>query len=175
MNKRNNAATPKDAAKAWFMPPEPRSLEDTGLDPGFLSDLALKILYFRGYVTGAEIAEEMRLPFNGIVDRTLEFIRREKLCEVKGAGGLGQSSYQWTITAQGIARAREVLDRGQYVGPAPVTLSDYAGGIRRQPMLTSSIQEAAMRRALSHLVVDGEMLDMLGPAVNSGRSIFLYG
>jgi len=158
-----------------FFPPQPGSVEATGLGVGFLSDLALKILYFRGYVSGADIAEQMRLPFNGIVDRLLEFLRRDLLCEVKGAGGFGQSSYEWTITAKGIARAREILDRGQYVGPAPVPLNDYAEGIRRQPMLTSSLHERSMRHSLSHLVVDEEMMEMLGPAVNSGRSIFLYG
>jgi predicted ATPase with chaperone activity len=150
-------------------------MEDTGLSLGFLSDLALKFLYFRGYITGGEIAEQMRLPFTGVVDGILEFLKREMLCEVKGAGGIRQSAYEYTITAKGIARAREVLDRGQYVGPAPVPLVDYSHGIRAQPMLTSSIHERALSRALSHLVVDGDMLERLGPAVNSGRSLFLFG
>jgi predicted ATPase with chaperone activity len=158
-----------------FVPPEPKSVEATGLGLGFLSDLALKILYFQGYVSGADIAEQMRLPFTGVVDRILEFLKRDMLCEVKGAGGLGQSSYEYTITAKGIARAREVLDRGQYVGPAPVPLAEYTLGIYRQPMLTASIHDHAVRQALAHLVVGDEMLEMLGPAVNSGRSIFLYG
>ena len=158
-----------------FRPPRPQSLEDTGLSLGFLADLAIKVLYFRGYITGAEIAEQMRLPFTGVTDRVLEFLKRDMFCEVKGSGGFGQSAYEYTITAKGIARAREVLDRSQYVGPAPVPLTEYSEGIRRQPMLTSKIQERAMRQALSHLVIEQEMLDMLGPAVNSGRSIFLFG
>jgi predicted ATPase with chaperone activity len=158
-----------------FVPPEPRTIEATGLELGFLTDLALKMLYFRGYVSGGEISELMALPFNGVVDNILEFLKREMLCEVKGAGSIGQSSYQYTITAKGIARAREILDRGQYVGPAPVPLHEYSAGIRRQPMLTSAIHETAMRQALAHLVVDEEMMEMLGPAVNSGRSIFLFG
>jgi predicted ATPase with chaperone activity len=164
-----------NVASKQSVPPRPQSVQDTGLSPSFLADLALKILYFRGYVSGADIAEEMRLPFTGVVDRLLELLKRDLFCEVKGAGGFGQSAYEYTITAKGIARAREILDRSQYVGPAPVTLSDYIDGIYRQPMLTSSIHPRSMRRAVSHLVVDNEMLEMLGPAVNSGRSIFLYG
>ncbi len=159
----------------FFVPPETQSVEDTGLSLGFLTDLTLKILYFRGYVTGGEIAEEMRLPFPGLVERLLEFLKRDQMCEIKGAGGLGRSSYEYTITGKGITRAREVLDRGQYVGPAPVPLPDYGIGIRRQPMLTASIHADRLHRALSHLVVEAKMLDRLGPAVNSGRSIFLYG
>jgi predicted ATPase with chaperone activity len=151
------------------------SMEETGLGLGFLSDLALKLLYFQGYVTGADIAESLCLPFAGVVEPVLEFLKREMLVEVKGAKGLGQSSYRYTITGKGIERAREILERGQYVGPAPITLADYAKGISSQPMLTSSIQEHTMRQAVEHLVVPDHMLDRLGPAVNSGRSIFLYG
>jgi len=164
------------SAGPQYLPPEPRSVQDSGLSTSFLIDLVLKILYIRGVALGVEIADEICLPFSGVVDQVMEFLKREQLCEVKGASaGFGQSTYEYTITGKGITRAREVADRGQYVGPAPVPLEDYAEGIRRQPMLTSSIHEQAMRQALSHLVVDDEILDMIGPAVNSGRSMFLYG
>ena len=158
-----------------FTPQEPTTVEETGLGLGFLSDLALKLLYFQGYTTGAEIADKMRLPFGGVVDRVLEFLKREMLCEIKGGGHLSQSSYRYMITGKGIDRAREILERGQYAGPAPVTLSDYSIGIQSQPMLTASIHEHTMRQAVEHLVVNDEMLERLGPAANSGRSIFLYG
>jgi len=163
-------------AENTFRPPEPTTIEETGLGLGFLSDLALKILYFQGYVTGAEIADKMCLPFMGVIERIMEFLKREMLCEIKGAGGgLGQSSYYYTITGKGIDRAREILERGQYVGPAPVTLTEYSDGILAQPMLTSEINEDVMRHSVAHLVVNDIMLERLGPAVNSGRSIFLYG
>ncbi|NLF12342.1 MAG: ATP-binding protein [Anaerolineaceae bacterium] len=158
-----------------FVPQEPASIQATGLSLGFLADLVIKVLYFRGYVTGGDVAEEVRLPFNGVIENVLEFLKRDQFCEVKGAGGIGRSAYQYSITAKGIARAREVLDRGQYVGPAPVTLADYNMALRRQPMLTDSIHEREIRQALSHLVVSEDMMEMLGPAINSGRSIFLYG
>jgi predicted ATPase with chaperone activity len=159
----------------FFVPPQPNTVEDTGLALGFLTDLALKVLYFRGYVTGQEVAEEMRLPYVGVVERLLDFLKRDQMCEVKGASGFGRATYEYTITGKGISRAREVLDRGQYVGPAPVPLPDYSIGIRRQPMLTTSVHERHLRPALSHLVIDPQMMERLGPAVNSGRSIFLYG
>ncbi|MFN2220659.1 MAG: ATP-binding protein [Anaerolineae bacterium] len=162
-------------AEEIFSPPEPATIEETGLGLGFLSDLALKLLYFQGYVTGAEIADQLRLPFMGVVERIMEFLKREMLCEIKGAGGLGQSSYRYTITGKGIDRAREILERGQYVGPAPVPLREYSAGISAQPMLTQEIHEDTIRQAVSHLVVNDVMLERLGPAVNSGRSIFLYG
>lgn len=171
----NPVQIPSALKSGEFLPPRPKSVQDTGLRLGFLADLTLKILYFRGDVSGADIAEEMRLPFTGVVDRVLDFLKRELLCEVKGSGGFGQSAYEYTITAKGITRTREILERGQYVGPAPVPLADYGIGIRRQPMLTRYIHPRHLRQALTHLVVEDEMMEMLGPAVNSGRSIFLYG
>jgi predicted ATPase with chaperone activity len=158
-----------------FFPPEPRTVEDTGLGLTFLADLALKILYLHGYIAGVDIAGIMCLPYTGIVDRVLDFLKREQLCEIKGAGGLGRSSYEYTITGKGLTRAREVAERSQYVGPAPVTLRDYSDGMHLQPMLTASVGEAAMRESLEHLVLSDEKIEMLGPAVNSGRSMFLFG
>jgi hypothetical protein len=167
--------TPETPSVESFVPQEPGSIPATGLSLGFLADLAIKVLYFRGYVTGGDVAEQLCLPFNGVVENVLEFLKRDHFCEVKGSGGIGRSASEYSITAKGIARAREVLDRGQYVGPAPVTLGDYNMGLRRQPMLTDSIHEREIRQALSHLIVDDDMLEMMGPAINSGRSIFLYG
>jgi predicted ATPase with chaperone activity len=171
----NQTRPPTLSGDGTFLPPQPKTIEETGLGLGFLSDLTLKILYYQSNITGAEIAERMRLPFANIVEPVLEFLKREMLVEIKGAGGLAQASYQYAITDKGIAHAHSILDRSQYVGPAPVPLSSYNDGIRRQPMMTRSVHEQTMRHASSSLVLSEAMIDKLGPAVNSGRSIFLYG
>ena len=158
-----------------FEPLMPKSVEDTGLTLGFLADLAVKVMYFEGYISGYEIAETMKLPYSGVVDEVLEFLKREQFCEVKGAGGLGESGYQYVISIKGSEKAREVLDRGQYVGPAPVPLEDYTNAFRKQPLQDIAIHQRTMRQALSHLVLNERIFGQLGPAVNSGRSVFLYG
>jgi len=68
-----------------FLPPPLTRLEDTGLSLLWLQDLALKILYYHGYLSGFRIAEEIALPFAGIVDQILEGLKREKLIEVKSS------------------------------------------------------------------------------------------
>ena len=102
-------------------------MEDTGLSQLWLQDLALKILYFQGYMSGFKVAEEIALPFAGVVDQILDALKREKFVEVKSTQqmGLGEGSYQYAITGAGIARAREALERSQYAGPAPVPLEIY--------------------------------------------------
>ena len=159
-----------------FIPPPISHVEDTGLSPLWLQDLTLKILYFQGYLTGFKIAEEIALPFAGVMDQILETIKREKLVEVKSSQmGLGEGSYQYAITGAGIERAREALERSQYAGPAPVPLKEYNESILRQSTSGKNISHSSMRKALSHLTLSEKTFNRIGPAVNSGTSIFLFG
>jgi len=68
------------------------TLEDTGLTTTFIQDLVLKVMYLRGQLTGRVIAETIHLPFQGVVSPALDFLKREQMCEVKGAGSLGPAS-----------------------------------------------------------------------------------
>lgn len=166
------AALPRGA----FTPPIISQIEDTGLSILWLQDLALKILYFQGYMSGVKIAEEIALPFAGVVDQILESLKREKFVEVKSSQmGLGEGAYQYAITGAGIARAREALERSQYAGHAPVPLEVYVDSILRQSRSRTQITNRTLRQNLSHLVISEKTYQRIGPAVNSGTSIFFYG
>ncbi|MGB9669233.1 MAG: hypothetical protein ACPL0B_02495, partial [Anaerolineales bacterium] len=97
------------AQKSAFQPHPITSIEETGIPSLWLQDLALKILYFQGYMSGFKMAEEIALPFAGIVDQILESLKREKFVEIKSSQqlGLGEGSYVYGITNAGILRARE--------------------------------------------------------------------
>ncbi|CAG0946629.1 hypothetical protein ANRL1_03157 [Anaerolineae bacterium] len=157
------------------LPPEPRSVEETGINIAFLADLVLKTMYTRGFLMGHEIAEAVCLPFANVIDKVLDYLRREHLTEVKGSSGFGESSYQYVISDEGRARAREVMEQSQYVGPTPVTLEAYNKMILDNSLKSYTITEDKMRRALAHLIISETLLSQLGPAVNSGKSIFLFG
>jgi predicted ATPase with chaperone activity len=161
--------------RAAFQPPEPKSVAETGLNIGYLADLVLKVLYFQGNMAGADICDVIKLPFIGVVDQVTEFLKREQMVEVKGGAGLNEAAYRLAITNKGSGRAREVMDRGQYVGPAPIPVSAYNKAIRRQTARHVTVNPQTVRSALSHLVLDDMVFDQIGPAVNSGRSIFLFG
>ncbi len=150
-------------------------VEDTGLSELWLQDLALKILYFRGYQTGFKMAEALCLPFAGLVDLLMEALKREKFVEVKTQVGFGEGSYQYGITGAGIARAREALERSQYAGAAPVPIGVYNDAIRRQSRGRPTVHARLMRQALADLVLSDKTFNRIGPAVNSGTSLFLYG
>lgn len=158
-----------------WQPPDITSIEETGLDVGFLQDLVLKLMYFRGQITGYDIADQLRLPFQAVLASIMDFLKREQMCEVKGSGGLGAGSYQYLITNKGAARAREQLERSAYVGVAPVPWEEYVRAMKAQGRQKTQVTPDLMKRALSHLVLEESVFDKIGPAVNSGKSLFLYG
>jgi MoxR-like ATPase len=172
----NPVSAPRSAETApRFSPTVITRMEDTGLAPLWLQDLALKIFYFRGYLTGFRVAELMALPFTGIVDQIVETLKRDKLIEVKSQTGIGDGAYQYAITGAGTLRAREALDRSQYAGPAPVPLSDYNAAIRKQARARPAVNARVMHQCLHALTLSETTFSRIGPAVNSGTSIFLYG
>lgn len=159
-----------------YTPPPITQIDDTGLSSLWLQDLALKILYFQGYMSGFKISEEMALPFAGIIDQIMQALKQEKFVEVKSSQiGLGEGAYTYAITGAGIARAREALERSQYAGPAPVPIQVYNASIKAQNRGRVVINNHAMRQVLSQLVISEKTFQRIGPAVNSGTSIFLYG
>jgi len=164
------------SASGGFLPPQVTSLEDTGLNPLWLQDLVLKVLYSRGYLSGFKVAEEIALPFAGVTDQILIALKADKLIEVKSSqGGLGEGAYTYGITDAGTQRAREALDRSQYAGPAPVPFEVYNEAIRRQKSGRMTVTSRTMRQILSQLVISETTFQRLGPALNSGTSIFMYG
>jgi predicted ATPase with chaperone activity len=154
---------------------EPQSIADTGLDLGFITDLVLKVVYFNSGVTAQAIADTLCLPFFNIVDKALTALKREELVEVGGSNGFGELAYQYAITVKGMNRVHDVLARSAYVGPAPVTLDEYRQVVAAQAIADVHVGPADVRKALADLVLDDFTIDCIGQAVNTGRSMFLYG
>jgi predicted ATPase with chaperone activity len=157
------------------LPPEPQTLEQTGLTLGFLSDLALKTLYLRGQMTMAEISSALGLPMQNITERVMDFLKTERLVEIRGGAGLSSANYQFVIIDRGSEKAQEALARSQYVGKAPVPLQMYIQAVQRQSIANLHVTQDDLVRAFAHMVIPRETLAQLGPAVNSGKSIFLFG
>ena len=169
------ASEPAPSGVSWYPPPIAK-LEDTGLTKLNISDLIMKILYSGGDMTGHQISDVLKLPYNGIVDGVVEFLKREKLIDFKGGGaGLGEASYRYIITERGSDKAREALERSQYANAAPVPVNQYIEAIKAQNVARPPVQQAKLRSLMNNLVISDDMLSRVGPAVNSGQAIFLYG
>ncbi len=156
-------------------PMAPATLEETGLSSAFIADLTVKLLYQKGQSTAADLSQTLCLPLPNIVQPVLDFLKSEHFIEVKGGSGLTAATYVYVLTTKGAERAKEALDRSSYIGAAPVTLAAYATRVRAQSIGEIKITFDQLRAALAHLVLPEQTLRQIGPAINSGRSIFLFG
>jgi hypothetical protein len=151
----------------------PTTIEETGLHPDTLAQLLLKTLV-AGEASGTGLAEKLRLPYS-VLDALVQHARVEKLLEVRGAGGTGAAGYRYALTDLGRDRAMQFLDICRYVGPAPVSLAQYNAYTRACMEARPYLDRTTLSTGFEHLVVGPALLDQLGPAVNSGKALFLYG
>lgn len=155
-------------------PPAPDTLKESGLTLGFLSDLILRTLYTRGSLIGLELSRDLCLPFK-VVEEPLRFLKDEKCLEVAGGDLIGRISYRFNLTELGRKRAQETMQLCAYVGPAPVPLEDYVEQAYRQAVTGIDCTPDGLRGTMSHLVIKDELFNAIGPAIVSGRSVFIYG
>jgi energy-coupling factor transporter ATP-binding protein EcfA2 len=155
-------------------PDPPKTIADTGLDLSFVADLTMKHILFTGEFTIKDLSESIKLPLD-ILDPILETLRRDQLVEVKGTSGYAKYTYKYIITDQGKQRATELFDICRYAGPAPVRLDEYKKMVECQTIENIVLNEEVMNKAFSHIVISDDILKRLGPAISSGKALFIYG
>jgi hypothetical protein len=155
-------------------PAVPKDAEDTGLGLSFIADLITKHVLFMTEFKLWDVAERVKLPLP-IVDAAMDVLKRGKLVEVLGAASYSTSTYTYKMTELGRKRAMELLDVCRYMGPAPVVLDQYSQMVEAQTIRSISVTEKSIKDALSDLVITESLLDRLGPAVSSGKTLFFYG
>jgi len=162
-----------DVPNAAPAPAAVRTLEDSGLTANQLEQLLLKTLY-AGEASGHAISERMCLPYT-ILEPIIERVRAERLLEVRGAAGSGSAGYRYALTDLGRDRTRQYLDVNQYIGPAPVPLAAYIAEMKALAAVRGYIDRDRLREGFSHLIIGNQLLEQIGPAVNAGKAMFLYG
>lgn len=155
-----------------FIPQCPENLEETGLTQDEIERLILKFLLAKGTQTGRQICKQIKLPF-GIVDAILKRAKQDQLVAYGSTAEMGD--YEFTITELGRERARRYTQECTYFGAAPVCFKDYLKAMELQSIAKQEATETDLKEAFSDLIINHKMLDRLGPAVNSGRGMFLFG
>ena len=155
-----------------FGPPTPKSIEETELSFQFLADLALKIAATESVLTTAAIAERICLPLT-LVERLMQHLYHEKLAEIRGSAGFSNNRY--ALLDRGWDHLRRLKEISGYVGPAPVSLSFYTTMMRSQAQPEDLIGSEQVHAAFSDMVLPKSVLQTLGLAINSRRSLFISG
>jgi hypothetical protein len=163
------------AAVAEFIaPPEPASLQETGLAESLVEHIILKILYFRGELYGQELSQAIGLRFS-VIQELVETLKLQHLVVVKRSIGMGNVGSVLALTEAGRVRTREYLEANQYAGPAPVPMEQYAGIVMQQRPKEGWLTKEALRQAFRGMVITERVLAQIGPAVSSGNSLLIYG
>jgi predicted ATPase with chaperone activity len=155
-----------------FWPVEPNTLAETGLAPTLVESLIFKHLAVAGNCSGRRIAEQVCLPFR-VLEDIFAALRSQQL--IVHTGSAPFNDFYYILTQQGLQRARDAHNACAYVGPAPVPLADYIISVEAQCISTESPTDQHLADACADIVVDEHLFDLIGPAVNSGAGMFLYG
>jgi predicted ATPase with chaperone activity len=157
-----------------FAPALPRSLEQTGIGEGFIEDLILKTLYSRGETMGRDLAGALGLKFS-LIEPRIEFLKSQRMILVKGSLAYGSISAVFGMSEAGRTRVRECLELNQYVGPVPIPIDQYVTAVRAQRLKSGWLTLDSLKQAYQGMIVSGDVLGQIGPAVNSGKSLLIYG
>ncbi|OHC29738.1 MAG: AAA family ATPase [Pseudomonadales bacterium RIFCSPLOWO2_12_59_9] len=152
--------------------PQPCTVADTGLAENLLGDLLCKHLHDAGVLDMPQLVARLALT-GSVLEELLAFLRKDGRIEV-----LGQTTGQglrYALTERGRSAAKDALARSGYIGPAPYPVERYRELLLAQTVHQSRINAQAMREAFTGIVMRDELLDQLGPAMNSGRAIMIYG
>jgi hypothetical protein len=155
-----------------FVPKQPQSFAEACLSAEELEKIVCKLMASHGALTGRKISDHIGLPF-GLMDGLLRQLKSDLILAYKNTAVV--SDYEYVLTDLGRERARRYSDECTYFGAAPVPLRDYAASVVAQSIAKQPVDQQRLRECFSDLLVNEQMLHRLGPAVNSGRGMFLYG
>lgn len=159
------------------VPPAPLNLEDTGIDPVFLLQLMLKGMFTERMELPSQLSEALKLSA-GIINKLLTDAKDRKLVETLGAaigGGGAIPEMRHALTKAGREWTQEAIENSQYFGPAPVSLEAWQDRILRQRVTNEVISRQRMEEAFAGLVMPERFLMRLGPAINSGNPMLIFG
>jgi predicted ATPase with chaperone activity len=168
------AGQPVDEAigSGKFFPKPPQTVAEAALPQTLAEALLFKALLAGGNMTSREVARATALPGKPVLDM-LAALKMRQLVHYKDSASMGD--FEYALTEAGRDRARAYMKQCAYVGPAPVTLESYIDSVKAQALSLVRAKQADLRRAFGDLLLDEGMFRRLGPAINSGRGLFLYG
>jgi hypothetical protein len=165
-------ASPRSSNK--FVPPFPNTLEEAGLNVTFVTEHLLRILYNKGRATGAELADSIKMGY-GVIEPIIIDMRNTELIDIAGQRGYSDINYEYILTPRGNAFANDAMLKTSYYGAAPVPLNEWIKSVKAQTIRNIHVTRRSIREAFADLIMDESILNMVGPAVNSGTSMMLFG
>ncbi|MEP3927405.1 ATPase with chaperone activity [Rhodopirellula bahusiensis] len=155
-----------------WRPAEPESIRAGHINETLVESIIFRFILNAGEVEGRRIADQVQLPFR-LIEPILERLKMDQSVAYKSA--TATNDYVYVLTESGRAIARNHLHDSTYHGSCPVRLPDYIESVKLQTIEGQYPKREDLQRAFSDLLINPKMLHRLGPAVASGRGMFLFG
>lgn len=157
------------------IPQAPQTVAETGLTESFLLDLLIKTIFRHGMERPSRMAAEMRV--NGrIVDQLLEKGKEKELIFMLGQRGASLTAeMRYQLTSKGREWALQAMEQNSWTGPAPVPIEIFCEQIMAQSIRLEMLREERLSQVFSEMILPTELMELIGPAVNSGASMLFYG
>ncbi|HSH04082.1 MAG TPA: ATP-binding protein [Anaerolineae bacterium] len=153
---------------------QPEEIEKLGIQEAVVYDLIYRLMFQERNVSISRFREILRLPAQ-MLDKMMSKLKQENVVEITGTGSLGSLTYTYRLTDAGVRRARDSMDRSQYIGPVPIDIEVYNESVLIQSSNVERITPERVQKAIGHLILPDGFHRRIGAAINAGTSLFLYG
>lgn len=153
---------------------EPQTIEELDIPSGIVIDMMYRLMFTEGDISLKRFVEVLHISAK-VIDAICLRLQQEHLVEIAKAGNIGRASYIYRLTEEGTSRARDSLERTQFIGPLPVNLEIYNQAILIQTQVHAKFPAEAIQKSIANLILPDNFHRRIGPAVNQGSSLFLYG
>ena len=172
LDERLDSINEPSSAPKEFLPEVPANLQEAGINEIFLTNLVCKYLLSYGVLTGKEISTKVCLPF-ALVEEQLRDLKEKLIVTYQSTSGI--NDFVYALSEKGRQKALQAREASAYLGAAPVPYEDYLQSVTAQTIQNETPGPVELHEAFKELVLPEEFYTLLGPAINSGRGVFLYG
>ena len=157
------------------MPVEPGDVAATGMDETELVGMLMKVIYSGRLESVRQFVEAIKLPYHIVLELVKAAVDRQLLQALGTRESSSLAELCYSLTEQGRQWTLDALEQVRYAGPAPVTLEQFNERGSLQKITNEVISLGDIETALEDLTFDRSILEQVGPALNSGRALLLYG
>ena len=157
------------------IPTEPADIRATGIDDVDLMGLLLKLIYRDRLETTRQFVDAIKLPYHIVHDLIRMAVERQLLQTLGSRYSDNPIDLSYSFTEEGRRWTLDAMNRLRYTGPAPVTLEEFNYQVNMQKLTNEIVTIDRIQKAMSDLTFDRSIIELVGPALNSGRALLLYG
>jgi len=159
-------------SKLLNLAPRPATITATGLSATLLLDLLVKHLQVGGVYTLREVAEKLALT-GGIVQDLID--QAKTLSWIENRQSLADGQMRYALSNLGNLQAEKAFLKNGYLGCAPIPLAQYIRVAKSQSSRSAPLTKIELNAAFNELTFPDELIEKVGPALNSTKPILIYG